>query len=190
MSGFAAVGLYLVSLFFELIIFTFWLRIALRFLRISSLNPLNQMVGNITNPIIHPILSLFKQKYQQGEQYDWMAFSILILIEFLKVLCVGLIIYHSFVPLNYIVLHILADLIVQPCNLLFYAILIRVVMSYANPGWQHPAANFLRLLTEPLLFQARKLIPNIFGFDFSPFIIMVVLKVIILFINASLPWKL
>ena len=71
-------------------------------------------------------------------------------------------------PILFILLYVLADLIIQPCNLLFYAIIIRVIMSYANPGWQHPLADFLRLLTEPLLILGRKIIPDISGFDFSP----------------------
>ena len=87
-------------------------------------------------------------------------------------------------------LYVLADLIIQPCNLLFYAILIRVIMSYVNPKWQHPATDFLRIITEPLLILGRKIIPDISGFDFSPIIMMIILKIITLFIGASLPWNL
>ncbi|HFD2358171.1 TPA: YggT family protein, partial [Legionella pneumophila] len=36
----------------------------------------------------------------------------------------------------------------------------------------------------------RIIVPDISGFDFSPFIIMVILKIITLFLSASLPWKL
>lgn len=71
-----------------------------------------------------------------------------------------------------------------------FAILVRVIMSFVNPGWQGPIADFLRILTEPLLKLGRKFISNIAGFDFSPFIIMIVLKIITLFISASLPWRL
>ena len=63
-------------------------------------------------------------------------------------------------------------------------------MSYANPGWRHPIADFLRVLTEPLFILGRRLVPDISGFDFSPFVVMVILKIISLFINASLPWRL
>ncbi len=87
----------------------------------------------------------------------------------------------------YIVLYVVADLIIQPCNLLFYAILIRVIMSYVNPYWQHPLNDFLRIVTEPLLSRGRRLIPIMANIDFSPFIIMLILKVITLFISASLP---
>lgn len=190
MSGFTAVAVFLTSLFFSLLIFTLWLRIALRYLRVSALNPLSQLILSITDPLISPLNSLFKLKYQPGQKYDWMAFAILFLVEVLKILCLSLLAFHTIMPFPYFILYVLADLIIQPCDLLFYAILIRVIMSYVKPGWQHPVGDFLRLLTQPLLVLGRKIIPDISGFDFSPFIMMILLKVITLFISASLPWRL
>ncbi|RUR19265.1 YggT family protein [Legionella sp. km535] len=190
MSGFTAVGIFLTSLFFGLVILTLWLRIALRYFKVSALSPLSQVVLSVTDPVIRPIQTLFKLTYQPGQKYDWMAFIILIIVEFLKITILSLLAFHTLIPIGYLLLYIAADLIIQPCDLLFYAILIRVIMSYVKPGWQHPVADFLRLLTEPLLILGRKIVPDISGFDFSPFIIMIILKVITLFISASLPWRL
>ncbi|KTD31728.1 YggT family protein [Legionella moravica] len=190
MSGFTAVGIFLTSLFFGLVILTLWLRIALRYFKVSALSPLSQVVLSVTDPVIRPIQTLFKLTYQPGQKYDWMAFVILIIVEFLKITILSLLAFHTLIPIGYLLLYIAADLIIQPCDLLFYAILIRVIMSYVKPGWQHPVADFLRLLTEPLLILGRKIVPDISGFDFSPFIIMIILKVITLFISASLPWRL
>ncbi|MCL5271744.1 MAG: YggT family protein [Gammaproteobacteria bacterium] len=190
MSGITAVGMFLTSLIFGIIIFTLWLRIALRVLRVSALSPLSQMVLSITDPIIKPVNSLFKLKYQPGQKFDWMAFIILVLVEFLKIICLSLLAFHALMPIGYLMLYVFADLIIQPCDLLFYAILIRVIMSYVKPDWQHPVADFLKLLTQPLLIWGRKIVPDISGFDFSPFIIMVILKIITLFISAYLPWRL
>lgn len=188
MSGFTAVGVFLTALFFNLIIFTLWIRIALRFLRISALSPFSQLIHTITDPIVRPFNLLLRQKYHPGQKYDWMAFCVLILVEVIKIICLSLLHFHAIMPLVFLILYVFADLIIQPCDLLFFAILIRVIMSYANPGWQHPIADFLRLLTQPLLILGRKIVPDISGFDFSPFIIMIILKVITLFISASLPW--
>jgi YggT family protein len=190
MSGFTAVGFFLVSLFFSLIIFVLWLRLSLRFLRVSLLNPLSHLAHTLTDPVVNPLYSLFKQKYVPSQKYDWIAFAVLVFVEFLKVICLCLLMYQTLFPFIYVIIYVLADLIIQPCTLLFYALLIRVIMSYLNPNWQHPVAHYLYLLTEPLLNLGRKIIPNISGFDFSPFIIMIILKIITLFIGASLPWQL
>jgi YggT family protein len=188
MSGFTAVGIFLTGLFFNLIIFTLWIRIALRFLRISALSPFSRLIHTITDPVVRPFNLLLRQKYHPGQRYDWMAFGVLILIELIKIICLSLLHFHAVMPFAFLILYVVADLIIQPCDLLFFAILIRVIMSYVNPGWQHPIADFLRLLTQPLLILGRKIVPDISGFDFSPFIIMIILKVITLFISASLPW--
>lgn len=187
MSGFTTVGFYLVSLFFSLIIFTLWIRISLRFLRISALNQFSQLIHTLTNPLVNPLNVLLGQKYKPGQRFDWIAFAVLVLIEFIKITLLGLLVYKTLLPLLLICIYVVADLIIQPCDLLFYAILIRVIMSYTNPGWQHPIADYLRILTQPLLILGRKIIPDISGFDFSPFIMMIILKVITLFISAYLP---
>ena len=63
-------------------------------------------------------------------------------------------------------------------------------MSWINPRWQHPLADLLRLVTEPLLRLGRRIIPDISGFDFSPYVMLIMLKVITLFISESLPMHL
>ncbi|KTD41995.1 YggT family protein [Legionella parisiensis] len=191
MSGLIAVILFIVSLFFSLVIFSLWLRIALRYLRVSALHPVSQLIYRITNPIVNPIQLISKQSYKPGQKYDIPAIITLVLVELLKIICISILVLNGLIPIVFIFVYIIADLIIQPCDMLFYAILIRVVMSFINPQWQGPIADFLRLLTEPLLKIGRKIVPpDISGFDFSPFIIMILLKIITLFINANLPWRL
>ena len=114
----------------------------------------------------------------------------LVIIELLKFIAIGSLFLGVMMPWGFLPLFTLADLIVQPCNLLFYAIIIRVILSWTNPFLQNPVADIVRLITEPVLRLGRQIIPIISGFDFSPFIIMIVLKVITLFISASLPFNL
>ncbi|QMT59671.1 MULTISPECIES: YggT family protein [unclassified Legionella] len=190
MSGIIVVLIFVVSLFFSLAIFSLWLRIALRYLRVSALHPVSQLIYKVTNPIVNPIQLITKQPYKPGQKYDVPAFITLVLVELLKILCISLLALGGLIPIGFIVMYIIADLIIQPCDILFYAILVRVIMSFINPNWQGPIADFLRMLTEPLLKLGRKIVPDISGFDFSPFIILVLLKIITLFINASLPWRL
>jgi YggT family protein len=188
MSGLIAVGYFLVSLVFDSLLFTLWARVALRYIRISSLNPFSRLIYTLTNPILAPLHYVLKD--QAKNKYDMPTLIIIIVAELIKISLLSLIALHQLMPISYLILFILADLIIQPCNFLFYALLIRVIMSYSNPNWQHPIADFLKILTQPLLILGRKIIPNISGFDFSPFIIMIILEVITLFIRSSLPLQL
>lgn len=190
MAGFVAVGYFLVSLLFDLILFTLWLRVALRYFRVSSLNPFSRLVYTLTNPLIAPIYSLFRYKDQARQRYDWPVVIVIVLVEFIKITLLSLIVFHKVLPTAWLIIYVLADFIIEPCNLLFYALLIRVIMSYANPNWRHPVADIISVITQPLLILGRKIIPDISGFDFSPLLMMLILKIITLFINSYLPAQL
>ena len=189
MSGFIAVGFFLISLSFGLIIYSLWSRIALRYFRVSPLTELGRLIAMITNPLVRPLHLLLRQEYKPGQKYDWIAFIVLVCAEMFKIICLSFLAFYALMPLPFILLYTLADLIIQACNLLFYAILIRVIMSYVNPHWQNPFADLLGLITAPLLKQGRRIIPVVAGFDFSPMVIILLLEIITLFIKASLPWR-
>ena len=188
MGGFAAVGYFLVSVTFGVILFILWLQIAIKYYRISLINPLAQMTYTLTHPITHPINRLFG--FGPSLRYDWASLLVLIIVEFIKILSISLLSFQQILPFVYLVLYVAADFIIQPLNLLFYALIIRVVLSYTNPKWQHPTVVCLNIITDPLIRIGRRIVPDISGFDFSPFIMMIILKVIALFISNSLPGNL
>jgi len=191
MSGFLAVGYFLFALFFSLLSFVLWVRLALRYFRISSLHPMNQSINKLTDPIIKPFSHLFPTTNKKRlNRYDWPCFVLLVLVELIKFSLINLLFLGAMLPWVFVPLYTVADLIIQPCNLLFYAVLARVIMSWVNPHWQHPIADLLHIITEPLFRLGRLIIPDISGFDFSPYVIMIILKVITLFISASLPMHL
>lgn len=187
MSGFIAVGYFLICLIFDIFLFALWSRAAMRYLHFSSLNPFSRLIYSLTNPVIEPICKLARYQYRAQQQYDWPTLTVIVFTELFKITLLSITVFHTTLPIEFLMLYVLADFIIQPCNLLFYAVLIRIIMSYTNSNWRHPIVNFLTLLTQPLLILGRKIIPDISGFDFSPLIVMLILKVIILFVQASLP---
>ncbi|MBA2655858.1 MAG: YggT family protein [Tatlockia sp.] len=187
MSGFIAVSHFLVSLFFSLILFILWARMFLRYFKISSLHPFSQSINSFIDPFIRPIANRLPTKANRLSRYDWACFTLIVAVELIKFIMLGFLLYQRMLPLSYLILFVLVDLVVQPCNLLFYLILVRVIMSWVNPHWRNPLEEVIRLITNPILAFARNLLPEMSGFDFSPFIILVILKVITLFMTASLP---
>ena len=190
MSGLLAVGYFLFVLFFSLLTFLLWARIALRYVHVSAVHPVSQSINILCNPIVTPLTRLFPPKKGRANRYDWHCFLILVGVELLKFIVIGPLFLGAMLSPVLMLIYTIADLIVQPCNLLFYAILIRVIMSWVNPRWQNPLADVLQRVTEPVLKPARQAIPIASGIDFSPFVVMIILKVITLFITASLPLQL
>ncbi|WED42350.1 YggT family protein [Legionella cardiaca] len=190
MSGLIAVSYFLIKLFFNLILFVLWLRVALRYFRISTLHPVGQLVYRFTDPLVHPIERLIYPKNATLKRYDWITLVLIIVLELFKFLIIGLLFYNSLLPLPYLILFALADSLIQLCDFLFYMILIRVIISWINPTRQHPVLDIIKVITDPLLELGRRIVPDISGFDFSPFIIAIILKIFTLFIAASLPFHL
>lgn len=189
MSGLTSVGLFIISSLFSLLLLSMWIRMAMRYFHISSLNPISQLVHTVTGRLVNPVQSLLKLKPQPRKHYDLETLIVLVFLELLKIVLINLLVFHSILPLAYFLIYVLADLIIQPCDFLFFAVLIRVIMSFVNPDWHGPVPDLLRTVTDPLLKLGRKIIPDISGFDFSPYIILMILKIITLFINSSLPWR-
>lgn len=187
MSGFLAVGYFLFALFFSLLSFVLWTRMALRYFRVSHLHPVSQGIHALTNPIVMPLAYVFPTNKKRLSRYDWPCFCVLIIVELLKFITLSVLFLGAKLPWSFVPLYTVADLIVQPCNLLFYAIVARVIISWVNPNWYHPIVDVLSLVTNPPLRFGRRIVPIVGGFDFSPFVVIILLKIITIFINASLP---
>ncbi|MBA4695969.1 MAG: YggT family protein [Legionella sp.] len=190
MSGIMSVLYFLATMFFNLVIFTLWVRVALRYFHVSAMHPVGQLVYTLTEPVIRPLEKVLRPRKTPVHTYDWVSMLVIFALELVKFMVVGLLIYKALIPVPYLLLLAAGDFIVQPCNFLFYLIVIRVVMSWVNPFWQHPVVPVIHLMTEPVLRLGRRLIPPIAGFDFSPIIVLLLLKVIILFVTHSLPLSL
>jgi YggT family protein len=63
-------------------------------------------------------------------------------------------------------------------NILTFAILARVLLSWFPSSSENKIASFLFDITEPILGPLRKIIPPIGMIDLSPFIAMVLLQVL------------
>ena len=190
MSGLVSVAFFLSSFVFGALIFILWIRFALRFFRISALHPAAVSIFEITNPITLPINQLLSTLNIKKQRYDVAAVLTIFLLELFKYSLFGLLSFGLSIPWLAVFTYALADLILEPCNILFYAIMIRVIISWVKPNWQHPLHYLCVQFTEPLMGRVRRVIPTIAGLDLSPLVAIVLIKVISLFISASLPMRL
>src|SRR6185295_3091630 len=70
-------------------------------------------------------------------------------------------------------------------HLYFIALLVYVLLSWINPGVNHPLTRVLSGLCDPLLRPVRRIVPIIGGFDLSPLIVLIALQA--LAISVPLP---
>ena len=187
MSGITAVGFFLISLFFNTFTCILWIRILLCYVRISPLQSFARNITMLTNPLVQWIEDALPKQYKRRRELDLAACITLLLVELCKFLTIGFLFLNKMMPLSMLMVYLLADLILKPCDVLFYAILIRVIMSFINPRWHNPFADVLQAITTPLLKPIQQHVPIVSGLDISPFLALILLKCIMLFVSASLP---
>ena len=75
-------------------------------------------------------------------------------------------------------------LLVQVIDLYSVVVLGAVVVSWVGLPPTNPLVNFLSTLTEPLLAPLRNVLPDLGGLDFSPFVLLVGLRILRGFVLA------
>ncbi len=72
-------------------------------------------------------------------------------------------------------------------TLLFWAILIRAILSWVQPDPRNPIVQFLDRVTGPILYPLQRIIPPLGGIDLSPLVAMLLIELIKgLLVNAIL----
>jgi YggT family protein len=70
------------------------------------------------------------------------------------------------------------QLVVTLLDLYSLVVLAAVVMSWVGLDDRHPVGAFVRSLTEPALAPIRAVLPPIGGLDFSPMVLLIVLRLL------------
>ncbi|WP_040939878.1 YggT family protein [Coxiella burnetii] len=174
MTAFTNPGIFLVGLIFDLYIIILMLRLLIQKLGASYYNPISQVVIRLTNIFVSPL-----QRIIPGfKGFDLAIVLLLVLLEFIQVLLL-LWLRAGWLPkFSGLVIIVIATLGNKFLNLYFYAIILRVVMSWIASLQHNPIAEIIFLITEPLMRPIRRLIPSIAGFDFSPIVLLILLQLI------------
>lgn len=85
------------------------------------------------------------------------------------------------------IVHGLGSILVGVINVYIWVIIISALLSFVNPDPFNPIVQMLYRLTNPAYIFVRRFIrTNFNGIDLAPFIIVVALEVLIVFITAFL----
>lgn len=158
-------AIFLIDTLVSLYIFALLLRFLFQWVDADYYNPISQFLIKIT----HPPLRMLRRFIPSIGRIDTAS---LVLMLGLQMLGGYLIFLLQDTSLTFPALTVwsfvqLLDLLF---NVYFFAIIIRAVLSWVNPGSYNPAVSLLYSLTEPLLRSSRRFLPPIGGIDLSPLI--------------------
>lgn len=162
---------FLVSTVFDIFIFLVLTRLILQLVRADFYNPISQFVVRATNPVLAPLRKLVPSP----PLIDTAALVMVIVLIIAKVVVLSLLIRGSVPPVNILVLFSIQQLASLMLTYLFFAILIRIILSWVAPDPYNPMTALMSQITEPVMAPARKLLPPIGGLDLSPILVLFVI---------------
>lgn len=164
---------FLIQTLFGLYAAVVMIRFLLQWVRADFYNPVSQFVVRLTTPVLRPL-----RRFIPGwSGLDLAALVLAWLVKTVELALVALVLGLDRNPLGAIAWAI-PQLLVLLINILLFAVLIRVILSWINPDPYHPAARVLDALTTPVLRPAQRLLPPIGGLDLSPILVMLALVVL------------
>lgn len=169
----AAASVFLIDTFFNLYIVAVLLRFLMQWVRADFYNPIAQFLIKVTNPALRPL----RRVIPGLAGVDLASVVLLIALQMGDLFLSGLALGHRFTVQGLFVTAI-AELLSTLLTLYFITILIEVILSWIGPGTYNPFVILVHQLNAPLLTPARRMIPSMGGFDFSPFVIVIVLQLL------------
>ncbi len=172
--------IFIVKTFIDLYILAYVLRLILQWARADFYNPFSQFIVRVTNPLVIPGRRLLPAI----GRLDTATLLAIFLLELAAILVLRWLDAGTFaLPIQYLALWGAMRTVVAFINLFFFAILIRVILSWVNPGIHSPVTAVIWSITEPLMAPVRRLIPAIGGLDISPIFLLIGLQALRMLIS-------
>jgi YggT family protein len=173
---------YLLQTFLSLYLFVMLLRFLMQLARADFYNPISQFIIKVTNPLVLPLRKIIPGYAGVDLSSLLLALLIQMLLVFVLVLLSGGGIVNPLILLLAGIIGLVALIL----NFYFFAIIAMIIFSFVAPGSTHPAIYLIYQITEPVLAPFRKLIPSMGGFDFSPILVFILIRVLeILLVHSA-----
>ena len=161
MSYFVNAGVFLIQAIFDFLIGIFIVRVMLIAAGASFLDPVCQFVYRLTNPVLAPLRRVVP-RWGKIETASVLVACLLALVEFALLGLVGMRLSLFGWPLLSLV-----NVLSIALWIMFWAIMIRCVLSFFVNEHYNSNARLLVQITEPIVRPFRRMLPALGGLDLS-----------------------
>ncbi|HEX4549202.1 MULTISPECIES: YggT family protein [Pseudomonas] len=173
MLGLNDAAIFIIKTLGSLYLLIVLMRFILQLVRANFYNPLCQFVVKATQPLLKPLRRVIPSMFG-------LDMSSLVLALIVQMLLMAVIITLKGFAVDWLLLvpWSLIALFSLFLNILFYAMIISVILSWVAPGSHNPGAELVAQITEPVLAPFRRIIPNLGGLDISPIFAFIVIQLL------------
>lgn len=161
MLGLNDAAIFIIKTLGSLYLLIVLLRFILQLVRANFYNPLCQFIVKATQPLLKPLRRVIPSMFG-------LDMSSLVLALIVQMLLIAVILTLKGFMVDWVLLipWSLIALFSLFLNILFYAMIISVILSWVAPGSHNPGAELVAQITEPVLAPFRRIIPNLGGSTF------------------------
>ena len=173
MLGLNDAAIFIIKTLGSLYLLIVLMRFILQLVRANFYNPLCQFIVKATQPLLKPLRRVIPSMF--GLDMSSLALALIIqmvLIAVILALKGFMVDWVLLVPWSLIAIFSLF------LNIIFYAMIISVILSWVAPGSHNPGAELVAQITEPVLAPFRRLIPNLGGLDISPIFAFIAIQLL------------
>jgi YggT family protein len=173
MLGLNDAAIFIIKTLGSLYLLIVLLRFILQLVRANFYNPLCQFIVKATQPLLKPLRRVIPSMFG-------LDMSSLVLALIVQMLLIAVIVSLKGFMVDWVLLvpWALIALFSLFLNILFYAMIISVILSWVAPGSHNPGAELVAQITEPVLAPFRRIIPNLGGLDISPIFAFIVIQLL------------
>lgn len=158
------------------------LRLLLQTFHARYYNPITHFIVHFTNFLVKPL-----QRIIPGYKgIDFAQVVLLILLQVIEIIVLVELRFGKFPSLLGTSIWTISALLNLFANIIFYALLLRALMSWLNTSFNNSLYEITHVITEPLLRHVRRFIPTWHNFDFSPLVLGFIIKAISLMLLMPL----
>ncbi len=164
--------IFLVQVLFGFYTLMVLLRFLLQLVRADFRNPVSQFVLTLTTPVLRPL-----RKYIPG--YRGVDIASLLVAWLVKTVEIAIILLLSGAAgIAQAIVWAIPALVSLVFMVFTFSIVIGVLLSWFQAGYNHPVAGVIHSLNAPILRQARRIVPVISGIDLAPLVAILALTVL------------
>ena len=164
----------IINTIFDLYILLVLLRFLLQMLRADFYNPVSQFIVKLTTPPLK-ILRRFIPSVAGQDTSSIVLCLALIFAKFMLMRALSIPAVHIggvTAPLDVsyggLLIFCIADLIALVLTVFLVAVIIKVILSWVNPGHYNPVIGLVDRIASPVLRPVQKIVPPLGGLDLSP----------------------
>lgn len=157
-----------------ILVFFLVIRLILQLVRANYYNPISQGINRFSAPLLAPTARLIPDVGSLSLN----TLVIAVLIQSVAAYGLALFFYSAALNPAMVLVWSLVSIVGMVLKVFFFALIIMIILSWVAPQANHPGAELVFQVTEPVMAPVRRVMPELGGLDLSPIAVFLLIQFI------------